>query len=188
MQVIQLKQRVVGERTPVQRGQAWLATGGILGALAASSCCILPVVLFSLGASGAWLGNLSALSPYQPIFIAITLGLLASGFWLAYRRPKVACEGPAACARPASGAIVKLALWGATLLVAAAIAFPMWRQPCLASEHASSSRAHGEWCRVGGRADGTAGGRGYDLRRRSYIVKNTLASAPGCGRGRRLVR
>jgi mercuric ion transport protein len=81
-------------------------------------------VLFSLGASGAWLGNLGALSPYQPIFVAITLGFLGGGFWLAYRRPRAACDGPAGCARPASGGIVKLALCAATLVVAAALAFP----------------------------------------------------------------
>lgn len=38
-----------------------VAAGGILGALAASSCCIIPLVLFSLGISGAWIGNLTAL-------------------------------------------------------------------------------------------------------------------------------
>lgn len=126
MQVIPLKQRGASGQTPVQTGrrQGWLAAGGILGALASTSCCILPVVLFSLGASGAWLGNLSALSPYQPIFVAITLGFLGSGFWLAYRRPKAACNGSETCARPASGGIVKAALWSATLLVTAAIAFP----------------------------------------------------------------
>jgi mercuric ion transport protein len=126
MQVIQRNRGVAHDQVSVQpeKRQAWFAAGGLLGAVAASSCCILPVVLFSLGASGAWLGNLTALSPYQPIFIAITLGLLGSGFWLAYRRPKAACDGPSACARPASGRIVKLTLWGATLLVAAAIAFP----------------------------------------------------------------
>jgi mercuric ion transport protein len=99
------------------------AAGGILGALASSSCCILPLALFSLGASGAWLGNLSALSPYQPVFITITLGFLGAGFWIAYRRPRAACDEPATCAQPA-GSIVKLALWTATLLVAAALAFP----------------------------------------------------------------
>jgi mercuric ion transport protein len=30
--------------------------GGILGALAASSCCIIPLVLFTLGIGGAWIG------------------------------------------------------------------------------------------------------------------------------------
>lgn len=41
----------------------WIAAGGILGAIAASSCCILPLVLFSLGIGGAWIGNLTALAP-----------------------------------------------------------------------------------------------------------------------------
>jgi mercuric ion transport protein len=126
MQVIQRNQRVPQDQVLVQaqKRQAWFAAGGILGALASSSCCILPLVLFSLGASGAWLGSLSALSPYQPIFVAITLGFLGGGFWLAYRRPRPACDGSAACARPISSRMVKLALWGATLLVVAAITFP----------------------------------------------------------------
>src|SRR5215467_13430664 len=44
-------------------GKAGLAAaGGILGALAASSCCIVPLALFTLGTSGAWIGNLTALA------------------------------------------------------------------------------------------------------------------------------
>ena len=35
------------------------ASGGLLGALAMSSCCILPLTLFSLGVTGAWIGNLT---------------------------------------------------------------------------------------------------------------------------------
>lgn len=107
----------------VRRG-GLLATGGLLGALAASSCCVLPLVLFSVGISGAWIGNLTALAPYQPIFIAITLGLLAIGFYLVYRKPKVACADGEVCARPLSARIVKAALWNATFLVALAAAFP----------------------------------------------------------------
>src|SRR5262249_54658058 len=34
------------------------AVGSLLAALAASSRCLLPVVLFSFGASGAWIGTL----------------------------------------------------------------------------------------------------------------------------------
>jgi mercuric ion transport protein len=44
------------------------AAGGLLGALAASSCCIVPLALFTLGVGGAWIGNLAALEPYQPYF------------------------------------------------------------------------------------------------------------------------
>jgi mercuric ion transport protein len=39
------------------RGQNLLAVGGLLGGVAAPSCCILPLVLFGLGVSGAWIGN-----------------------------------------------------------------------------------------------------------------------------------
>ena len=104
--------------------KTWVAVGGVLGAIAASSCCILPLALFSLGVGGAWIGNLTALAPYQPIFVAITLGFLGYGYWLVYRKPKAACADEAACARPLPNRIVKLTLWLATALVAAAIAFP----------------------------------------------------------------
>jgi len=66
----------------------WAAAGGILGALAASSCCILPLALFMLGVSGAWIGNLTALAPYQPILFAATVGCLGVGYYLVYRQPK----------------------------------------------------------------------------------------------------
>ena len=120
----------VDERTTWSESQAegrrksWVAAGGLLGAVAATSCCILPVALFSLGMGGAWIGNLTALAPYQPIFVAISLGLLGYGYWLVYRRPKAACADTAACARPMPNRIVKLILWLATVLVAAAVAFP----------------------------------------------------------------
>ena len=101
-----------------------LAIGGLLGALAASSCCILPLVLVTLGASGAWIGTLTTLAPYQPIFVVVTIGFLAAGFYLVYRRPKLAVPEGAYCARPVSDRVVKVALWAAALLVAAASAFP----------------------------------------------------------------
>lgn len=101
-----------------------IAAGGILGAFAASTCCIVPLVLFSLGISGAWIGKLTALSAYQPIFIAITLGFLGYGYWLVFRKPKIACAEGEACARPLPNVIVKTALWFATVLVLLAIAWP----------------------------------------------------------------
>jgi mercuric ion transport protein len=84
----------------MQRGQRLTAASGLLAALAASSCCTLPLVLFSLGASGAWIGNLTRLAPYQPYFIAATIALLGCGYWLVYRTSKLACAEGEACARP----------------------------------------------------------------------------------------
>lgn len=106
------------------RKRGLFATGGVVGAVLTSSCCILPLVFFSLGISGAWIGNLTALYPYKPYFVAITLLFLAGGFYLAYRKPKMACEPGSYCATPASGRVLKISLWSATLLVSAALAFP----------------------------------------------------------------
>jgi mercuric ion transport protein len=110
------------ERSEAER-QRLVAVGGILGALAASSCCIVPLILFSLGIGGAWIGNLTVLAPYKPIFVAGTAGLLGYGFYLVYWRPRRACANGAACARTVPSRLVQLALWVATVLVIAAFAF-----------------------------------------------------------------
>ncbi|MER8524605.1 MULTISPECIES: mercuric transporter MerT family protein [unclassified Mesorhizobium] len=110
------------ERGEVGR-QRLIALGGILGALAASSCCIVPLLLFSLGIGGAWIGNLTALAPYKPFFVAGTASLLGCGFYLVYWKPRRACADDAACARPIPNGLVQLALWIATVLVIAAFAF-----------------------------------------------------------------
>jgi mercuric ion transport protein len=104
-----------------RRRQGLMAAGGLLGALAASSCCILPLVLFGLGVSGAWIGNFTRLAPYQPWFIAATLAFLGYGYWLVYRTSTRACTDGEACARPLSNRIVKTSLILATILVVAAL-------------------------------------------------------------------
>src|SRR5215831_5645317 len=98
-------------------GKAGLvAAGGVLGALAASSCCIAPLVLFTLGIGGAWIGNLTALAPYQPYFIAATLACLGYGYWLVYRRKNVGCSEGATCAKPPPNHTVMTSLVLATIL------------------------------------------------------------------------
>ena len=100
----------------------WAAFGGILGALASTSCCIAPLVLFMLGISGAWIGDLTALEPYQPIFFAATAAFLGTGYYLAYRRPKTACaEGSCALGLPCR--ITRISLWTASALVLLAVLF-----------------------------------------------------------------
>ena len=117
------------EVAPSTGKAGWAAAGGILGALAASSCCILPLALFTLGISGAWIANLTALAPYQPIFFAATAGCLGVGYYLVYRQPKAVCPD-GSCARPRPRRGVKAVLWAATLLVLAAVAFD-WLAPVL---------------------------------------------------------
>ena len=102
------------------------ATGGVIGAVLASSCCIGPLVLIMLGASGAWIGNLTALKAYQPIFVPITLAFLGFGFWQVYGRPKQIYDDDSYCASPSSDRLIKIVLWAATVLVAAALSIDLW--------------------------------------------------------------
>lgn len=105
-------------------GNGLLVVGGILAALGASSCCVLPLLLFTLGVSGAWISNLTALAPYQPLFVAGAVGFLALGFVRVHRHPKVPCAEGSYCARPASSRVAKLGLWVAASLVTVAVIFP----------------------------------------------------------------
>ncbi|BBI65695.1 mercuric transport protein (plasmid) [Vreelandella sulfidaeris] len=70
------------EQTTTSRSgrKGLLASGSVIGAILASACCILPVVFLSLGIGGAWMSNLTALAPYQPLFLAFTLAMLGIGF------------------------------------------------------------------------------------------------------------
>jgi mercuric ion transport protein len=54
--------------SPPAAGRGALYVGG-LAAILASTCCLGPLVLLMLGVSGAWIGNLTALEPYRPLFI-----------------------------------------------------------------------------------------------------------------------
>lgn len=103
-----------------------LVVGGLLGALAASSCCVLPLALTVFGISGAWMANLRALAPYQPYLVAASVGLLAYGFYRVYRKPRVACGDGSACARPLPNRIVKAGLWLGAVIVAVVLSFPIW--------------------------------------------------------------
>ena len=121
------------QKAGILRTQRLLAAGGVVGALAASSCCIVPLVLFGLGVSGAWIGNLTRLAPYQPYFLAATAVCLGYGYWLVYRSGQRACVDSEVCARPLPNQIVKIGLVLATILVLGALAFdflaPLILQP-----------------------------------------------------------
>jgi mercuric ion transport protein len=116
--------RDAGQMDPSARKAGLVSVGGILGALGAASCCVVPFALFTLGISGAWISNLTALEPYQPLFAAVTFGFLGYGFYLVYRKPKVACAEDSYCAKPSSGRTAKIGLWTATVLVVIALGFP----------------------------------------------------------------
>jgi mercuric ion transport protein len=103
--------------------QKWLAVSSLVGALAASSCCIAPLALFGLGVSGAWIGALTRLAPYQPCFLSATLLCLGAGYALVYRASNRECAKGEACASPLPNRWVRVSLVVATILALAALGF-----------------------------------------------------------------
>ena len=100
------------------------AAVGVLAGLGAASCCLVPFALFSLGITGAWTSNITALAPYQPIFAAVAFGCIGyGGYHVYWKRNKTSAVGTV-CANPVSGRIVRGTLWGATLLIVLALTFP----------------------------------------------------------------
>lgn len=106
--------------------QGWFAAAGMIGALLASTCCIAPLVLLMLGVSGAWIGNLTALEPYKPVFAGMALVFIGLGFHQVYFKAKPVCADGTYCARPESALVTKTALWLATVLVVLALTINWW--------------------------------------------------------------
>lgn len=105
-----------------QNGRGALFTGG-LAAILASTCCLGPLVLVALGFSGAWIGNLTVLEPYRPIFIGTALVALFFA-WRRIFRQAQACTPGEVCAIPQVRSTYKLIFWVVAALVLVALAFP----------------------------------------------------------------
>lgn len=108
---------LAGEHT----GKALLASG--FAALFASACCLGPLVLIMLGISGAWISHLTALEPYQPVFIGASMLAL---FFAARRiwRPASACEAGQVCATPGINRAYKVLFGMVVVLLITAMGFP----------------------------------------------------------------
>ncbi len=101
-----------------------LAGASVLGAALASSCCIVPLVLFSLGIGGAWIANLTALAPYKPIFVLVAVALILAGFLSMRRRSRCDPDGHCTGQGGVGRHITTAALWLSTLLVITVVAWP----------------------------------------------------------------
>ncbi len=99
--------------------------GGALAAIAASACCLGPLILVSLGISGAWISNLTVLEPFRPVFIAAALACMALAFRKIYRAPAAAdCVPGSLCALPQTNVRYRAMFWVVSMLVLIALAYP----------------------------------------------------------------
>lgn len=98
---------------------------GIIAGITASACCLGPVVFLMLGISGSWIGNLTAMEPYRPIFIGITLMFLGLAFRKLYLTPQN-CAVDSTCAQPANLRKQRILFWLIAALVTVMVAFPWY--------------------------------------------------------------
>src|SRR5215510_447017 len=71
--------------------------GSVLAAIAASSCCIGPLIALVLGVGGA--AATSGMEKWRPVFLGVTFVLLGVSWYVTYRKPAAhGCGEGAACA------------------------------------------------------------------------------------------
>ncbi len=97
--------------------------GGVIAAVAASVCCVGPLVLVLLGIGGAWAANLAVLEPFRPYSLGAAVIFLFFA-WKKIYRPITACTPGSACAAPHANHLYKLLFWLVAALIALAIVFP----------------------------------------------------------------
>jgi mercuric ion transport protein len=91
-----------------------LETGAVGSAIAASICCLGPLLLAVLGIGGGAL--VLKFEPYRPIFAIMTVLLLGAAFYLAYRKgPAEECKAGSVCPQPRAKR--RAGLWIATGIV-----------------------------------------------------------------------
>src|SRR5438094_3797273 len=103
-------------------GSISLFSGG-LAAILASTCCLGPLILVTLGVSGAWIGNLTLLEPYRPFFIVIALVALFFA-WRSIYQPAQACKPGEICALPPTRRVYKFLFWTSAVLTLLALVYP----------------------------------------------------------------
>ena len=113
------------------RGGLVAALGAIGAAFLASLCCAGPLLFVAFGIGA---GLASTFEPLRPVFTALTVALLAMGFYVVYgRRTEPAGAGGAAacgpdgsCAVPRNRRRDKILLWVAAVLALVFLTFPQW--------------------------------------------------------------
>src|SRR6266567_7098906 len=108
-------------RSPLNAKTALI--GGVLASIGASACCIGPLLLVSAGIGGAWIGNLTALEPYRPVFIALVIVFLGLAFRQLYF-VKQSCDSEENCVADRSSNAQRVIFWIAAPLLLGLVAVP----------------------------------------------------------------
>jgi mercuric ion transport protein len=109
---------------PTEAGNKVATVGSLFGALAMTSCCILPLVLVSFGVGGVWIAQLTALYAYKWYTFTAASAFIGYGFWKVHQAEAGECRDGTSCARPVNRKVMKFSLWLATIVTLIAMIFP----------------------------------------------------------------
>lgn len=96
----------------------WLLGIASAAAVLASACCVLPLLLVSVGAAGAWMVSLRVLRPYSTALLVLCAGLVGFLWFCVIRR--------ASCSSSAPGAAFRAVFWSTAALLVIMVCSPIW--------------------------------------------------------------
>ncbi len=150
--------------------------GAVVGAVAASLCCILPVIAAALGLAGFAAAEFFA--RWRPYFLGGTFGLLGAGFYWAYRSPRQqTCEPGSVCERTPVGRWNRLLLWLAAGLVILFSTFPFYSGLVIRALARGTSPASSPTS--GAPVHVVLGVEGMDCPACAGLLQNNLRAVPG---------
>ena len=103
-----------------------LIGASLIAGIAASLCCILPIV-FALAGVGI-VGASAFFAAWRPFLLAVTFFFLLAGLYFAYRKPKQSCAPGSVCEKPITRRTGRIGLWLAIAIVLVIAAFPYYSE------------------------------------------------------------
>jgi len=98
---------------------------GLAASFVSMLCCTGPLLMASIGVSGA---GLSVLRPYRPFFLVLAGVALYLAYHMMDREEKRACEPDQVCADPRARRRMKWAIWVMTGVAFVFASSPRWAE------------------------------------------------------------
>lgn len=159
----------------ITRSGLLAAAGSVLSAVIASACCWLPLLLVALGVSVA--GVSAAFEKVRPLFLTVSIILLAAGFYFVYVR-REAQANKRWRGRPAreNKRLNRTILWVAAAVVLAFAFFPKYAGFVLGKTASRDVQGNASGSRVV-----TLAIEGMTCEACAITIQKTLAAVPGVG-------
>ena len=100
---------------------------GVVTAVFSTACCFGPLLLITLGVSGATAARMELLAPFQPFFAAATILLGGWAFHRLYIQPR-RCAPGTECENPDALSAQRKLFWFVVMLIAAMALFPAFSE------------------------------------------------------------